>query len=128
MELINPWLLYLVMQADSIGKFFGILAATSVIASVISGVALLVGACEGEGAWVKAASRLLIKLVLLAVVLCGIRALLPSTKTAAVLIVVPALVNNPALQHEAGELYSLAKQAMQENLQSKKTPTPDEEK
>jgi hypothetical protein len=37
---------------------------------------------------------------------------LPSTKTAAAMVVLPAIANNERIQHEAGDLYQLAKQAL----------------
>lgn len=78
-----------------------------------------------EAARGAAYHRLAPRIAVVAGVLLTVNAFLPSTKTAAAMIVIPAVANNEAIQREAGELYGIAKDALRELAKPDK-PEPKE--
>lgn len=122
---INPLLVYLVLQMDSFNVCAALLAVISLLAA---GVCL--GAGEGshgeeEKAWYRRSYRFGVTSIIAFLLMI----LLPSTRTLAAMIVVPALttpsVTEP-LSREAGELYSLAKQALERAAEAPiPAPTPE---
>lgn len=148
MEIINPWLLYLVLQADSIrdcldsvGRIF---IAISVMAWIVYVIALIFTKAESEsttysrydthpdrykeaftslaGIWKRMAL-----LPVLALSIMMAEALIPSTKSAAMLLVIPTIANSEVVQEEARELYDLAKLGLKELVdQQSDKPVPPE--
>lgn len=55
----------------------------------------------------------------LTVLLATVATLLPSSKTAAAMVIVPAIANNETIRKESGELYDLAKQALRDSVTDK---------
>lgn len=126
--MITAWDIYWVMQLDSIGCAFLLVA----IATLAVGASALVGAMlnrdmrsfwedtpesksykkyDGKVAgWARIAKRT----APVGLVLLVLAAFIPSTKTAAMMLVIPAVANNESIQREAGELYSIAKDALRE--------------
>jgi hypothetical protein len=125
------------MQLDSIGFAFGVAAfvlcavAVSVWISWISAKEN----CDPE-AWfspefkakalrnrnsLPALRAACLKLSVAAISSLLVLGLLPSTKTAAAMVVLPAIANNETLHTEAGELYGLAKQALKEAVGAEKS-------
>jgi hypothetical protein len=105
--MISPWEIYWVMQLDTINNLagfasfiglFGMPFMWGFILSETDSVAVRVAGSGVTAAWVLA----------LALV-----AFLPSSKTAAAMIVIPAIANNERFQSEASDLYQLAKQGLQ---------------
>lgn len=148
MEIINPWLLYLVLQADSIRDSLDslgwFLTLVSVIAWLVYVIALLVTKAESEsttyskydtrpdhykeefaslaGIWKRMAV-----LPALTLMLIMAEALIPSTKSAAMLLVIPTIANSEVVQEEARELYDLAKLGLKELVdQQHDKPVPPE--
>jgi mannose/fructose/N-acetylgalactosamine-specific phosphotransferase system component IIC len=128
---MNAFSLYLILQLDSIGTTLAIVSIVGALASVIG---LAAAACtRGDESCrsevdhtvsneiFKYAKRGLITCV----ALFAFNGLLPSSKTAAVMIVLPAVANNENIQREAGELYQIAKQGLADLV--KKAVTPKEE-
>lgn len=124
-EVISAWDVYLVMQLDTIsGLFVGLLVASSVICAGL----FVVQAChssddhwswnEGNIEERKELRRKLraysAKTLVVAMFFALASATLPSTRTAAAMLVLPAIANNETIQKEAGELYGLAKEALRE--------------
>lgn len=123
--MITAWQIYWVMQLDSIGCF---VFAAFVISLVCGGCAFLFAAIHaGDDHWSWNCDRIgqrqdfrrtlyrWGRLAIAASLVCGLAAaLIPSTKTAAAMIVIPAVANNEAIQHEAGDLYGIAKDALRE--------------
>jgi len=123
--MITAWQIYWVMQLDSIG---GALVAVAAIAGAAAVVLWIGGAIEKacsntlpeldiskrEAARGAAMHRAAKPMTWLAAVLILVNAFIPSTKTAAAMIVLPAVANNEAIQREAGELYGIAKDALRE--------------
>ena len=101
--MITPWEIYWVLQLDSIRICFSVIVATGAFAALV----LALGGPE----------RYARRLAYVFVPLCCFAAFVPSTKTAAAMIVVPQIVNSPSIQHEAGDLYKLAKQALEQAIE-----------
>jgi hypothetical protein len=125
--MITPWEIYWVLQLDSLR---GCLLAFVIIGATAAIIFAVVGAFERSSSHYKPglemskreAARSIIelrwarRLACVTIPLCFLMALIPSTKTAAAMFVVPAIVNNKAIQHEAGDLYQLAKEALREAI------------
>ena len=112
MNVISAWDVYWVMQLDSIrGVATFCLVAAGVAAAVgLAFAPLLSDMIDGGwGALGKVAKRLF-AFVIAPCALCV--ALLPSSKTAAAMVVLPAVANSETVQTEAVDLYRLAKKAL----------------
>lgn len=119
---ISAWDIYWVLQLDS---FIAIAAALLVTGGVVSAGAVICGwidldwaesfpnTCEKQAKSGLVKLKFAKRLALAAIPLAFLVALLPSSRTAAAMYVLPAIVNNKTLQKEAGDLYGLAKQALQ---------------
>ena len=109
--MISPFEVYLIFQLDAIrGAAEGVL----LISAIISAALIFVGcmaASEGVLSW---------KLYAYIVAITGsitfgsllTVALVPSSKSAAAIILIPAIANNESVQAEASELYTLAKEGL----------------
>lgn len=128
--MLTAWDVYWVMQLDSISSGIGTIAGVGIllaaVLSVWNGVsnfdtAQFPSLCDKDarraacGARAKTRNRI----AATALPLYLLAAFIPSTKTAAAMVVVPAIVNNQTLQNEAGELYDLAKRALSEAVGEK---------
>lgn len=113
--MITPFEVYLVMQLSSISCAIGIVAVALFLAGVFYILPLSTPYGESKEAlarWRKAQRRCFIW----AGILWALCALLPDSKTAAAMIVVPAITSDEVVapvKDEAKELYGLAKQALQ---------------
>ena len=118
--MIDGWTLYWITRLDGLNillQIFGGVAVAVIFVSIIFG-----GMCHAEeGKWPRIASwgsgigGLLAMLVAMACVL------VPTTKEAAVILVVPAIANNETVQGEAGELYQLAKHWLEKQAGEEET-------
>jgi TctA family transporter len=124
--MISAWDVYWVMQLDSISTTVGVAGLFGLAGAIAS---LFIGSMVTDRAWkpseaqdrmwasiVRTSKRMAIAGALLSV----LSGFVPSTKTAATMIVLPAIVNNETLHKEAGELYGLAKQALKEAVGAEK--------
>jgi hypothetical protein len=116
--MISAWDIYWVMQLDGIGctlTFFTI--ATTITAAAFMGFGALATdrGCypskDQDAAWWRLKSTAK-RLCIAAVMLGLVNSFIPSTKTAAMMVVVPRIANNEAIQREAGDLYGIAKGAL----------------
>lgn len=127
--MISAWTIYWVMQMDNIASMF-------LVAAVVGGVAAILLWCIYNDAasscpeeWgssdyrakyqrkldmAPALFKRARQITVLAALLFIVAYLLPSTKTAAAMLVIPAVANNETVQKEAGELYGIAKDALHE--------------
>jgi hypothetical protein len=125
--MVSAWDVYWVMQADSIGIALGMLsffAGVGVVVLMLFGW-LAKSDCNSEGIGIAMHRHLRWVLPLFAVSLVS-AALLPSSKTAAAMILVPALTSEQVIEPagaEARELYDLAKQALR-NVATQKQEEP----
>lgn len=106
---LSPWIIYLWGIADGIKGVTGVGAALLIIATFIF---VLIKILEDEDNALKAA----IASAMLAVVLALFSALTPSSKTIAVMVVAPAIVNSEPIQKDLPELYKAAKDALMSTL------------
>lgn len=126
--MITAWDIYWVMQLDSIGALLFALAMISGGTALALSVWTAMHACDDAYSWneSKTEARKAFRAELLrranqaacvAVVMFVAATAVPSTKTAAAMIVLPALsdiASSETVQHEAGELYGIAKDALRE--------------
>lgn len=131
MEIINPWMLYLVLQADEIKNAVG---TTSMLFAACAAAAGLITCMiqdlnrpnpydtrENERSLWEVEKLRLQKRAKRAAIACvaftltaAASNLIPSSKDMAVLMVLPAIANNEAVQSEAREIYDLAKQGLKD--------------
>jgi hypothetical protein len=112
-EMISAWDIYWVMQLDTIRSALGIASVFALAATAIS--TLAIGIEGASPRYAKFFGAILAPLAIAA-------ALVPSSKTAAAMVVLPAIANNQTIQREAGDLYGIAKDALR-NLAAPKEQT-----
>ena len=106
--MISAWQIYLVMQLDNITS------AATIIGTIVGGTGaatILLGYMVEEISLVKASKKML----WVSLPLISLATLLPNSRTAAAMIVVPALTSKEVVEPVAGEakeLYDLAKEAL----------------
>lgn len=113
--MITAWQIYWVMQLDTIGTVATLLAFAAFMLTVF------VWAAYADDAIESPVAPSLLTLPFLA--FTTVATFLPSTKTAAAMIVLPAVANaatSETVQREAGELYGIAKDALRELAKSDK--------
>lgn len=103
--MISPWEIYWVMQLDTIGVASVFLTILCLPSAVVTAIA----ASEGDLPWYVP-----ITLAHFAAFFLVCAVFLPSSKTAAAMLVIPAIANNEAIQKEAGDLYRIAKDGLRE--------------
>ena len=127
--MITPFEVYLVMQLDSISVF---LFATTILLGISLLISFLIGAINSDMYTEETVKRgkaqmaRTLKFVPLLVCLGFSSALIPSSKTAAAMIILPALTSKEVtepLAAEGKELYALAKQALRDAVDAKDTKT-----
>lgn len=110
---ITPLQIYLVLQADTIINTFQVLTVISMVALLILGIFALV--CDGDDI---AKITKCMKILFIPILFCGTAsALLPSTKTLAAMIVIPAIADSSVIQKDAPEIYKLAVDRLKSSLQ-----------
>jgi hypothetical protein len=119
---MSAWTVYWVLQLDGIRSLLYTLA---VLAVVCAGISTFVGGLMAtgyndeetiKGKYILGLAR---KFVVAFVVLFSIGILIPSSKTAAAMIVLPALTSEEVVgtvKSEAKELYEMAKEALKEKI------------
>lgn len=115
--MISAWDIYWVMQLDSIGTILFMFAVLGIIGGGLLQITRLVAASDENDAGAATFVRLTraTPYFLMAAIAAAIaNGFLPSTKTAAMMVVVPRIANNEAIQREAGDLYGIAKDALRE--------------
>ena len=119
MEIISAWELYLWTRLDGLNIIFKLLAIMSVIGVIIYlWASLPIYECDG-GEATKKWLRHWWKIVVPAVLFVMIFVLLPTKKDMAMIYVIPKIMNNEHIRQEAGEIYTIAKEAMKEYLPQK---------
>lgn len=132
--MISAWDVYWVMQLDTIIQLFGIFGIIGLLVGVIS---LMIALFQRNSTWgteAETAKTFLPyckALTVTALICVTLSAFLPSTKTAAAMIVLPALTSDTvveAVAPEARELYDLAKDALRSVSNKAAAPAPVEPK
>lgn len=121
MTTIDAWTIYWVMQADSIKALLIVIAVIVaglwVFWSIGTGICCqmaIVDRIESAKKDMKFAIVGWVFATIVAFAAVIVATLAPSTKTAATMIVLPAIVNNKDIQTEAKELYDIAKGALRD--------------
>jgi len=132
MEIINPFYLYLILQLDSIKDLLG--GPVTGFPLLFGSIAFVIATCaqhlfaveeltEKEAAGLGKLRRILAGVL----ITCGLaqagNAFLPTSERMAVLVVLPAVANNEAVQTEAKEVYELAKRGLAKLIETETTPT-----
>lgn len=111
---MDAWTIYWILQLDSINSAFGTIALISGIASssafVFSGIVWL----NQEEQAAKIIRKFSYRAAWIFAITIASGALIPSTKTAAAMVVIPAIANNETIRNEAADLYKLAKDALRD--------------
>ena len=129
--MISPLEIYVVLQMDSIKEALPFVVAASGISALGCVFVGSIGATPEiydtdnqrdakivlKAAAFKWAKRLLVVCSLST----SMASLLPSTKTLAAMFIIPAVMNNETVQKEAGEIYTMAKDALKEAVKPEET-------
>lgn len=126
--MVTPLEVYLVLQLDSIKALVCWVSGIGAFGTAVASIAGFFAHAEGDevGTQVLRFAR---KFFIVAIFGLFVGVALPSTKTAAAMILLPALTSKEVtepLSREAGELYDLAKSALR-NAASKPEPKPEPE-
>lgn len=111
---MNAWTIYWILQLDTINSAFfwwpclslGVLAF---LAFVSDGEAVFDSSEKRFYKWPKA-------VVWVSAGMLAVSIFIPSTKTVAAMVVLPAIVNNETIRKESGELYDFAKKALRDAM------------
>jgi len=114
---MTPFTIYLWQLADNLRCLLGVVA---ILLGFAAGFILFISTVEQEAFLVKVGA-----IFLVATLLFGACAtLMPSSKTIAMMVAIPAIANSEPIQKDLPELYQLAKEALKEQIVGgKKTET-----
>lgn len=125
--MISAFEIYFVMQLDDMKSVIGFLMWVATFSTVVAlGLAFM--AWDEDNDVAKKAARLALRLGVFATVFAGFNAFVPSSRTAAVMFVLPAITSDRAIEAirpEATELYELAKDALRGLAPPAKTAEPE---
>lgn len=120
--MISAWDVYWVMQLDSISSFLAVCSFLVFAASAAIFLLVVPEASDDEEA--KKVLKVCVKFVAVSFFLGTFSVLLPSSKTAAAMIILPAVTSEEAVnmvKPEAKELYELTKDALRSMITEKTT-------
>lgn len=122
---MTAWNIYLVMQADKVSAALNIFAAGVSVLCIISLVVWFMGimppTTEVNVQYAEQWRRVFWKTLFVSILLWIGYLAVPSTRTLAVMYVLPAVVNNEDVQSEARELYELAKEGLHQLVEQEDT-------
>ena len=115
---ISPWLIYIWGIADRLASVLGAMIPATLVLGVVAFAIRC--ACESESGVSKATVLSLRRIcatmfVLLPISVIGY-ALMPSSKTIAIMVVVPAIIESDVIQKDLPEIYNLGVEALKEQL------------
>lgn len=119
--MLTPFNIYLIMQLDDLRAMLCIPLVLSLFVTVIGFIMFVANAapqnrtpCDSDTAspWYLMGKTLLRHAAPVAVLSTLLIAVLPSSRSAATIVILPAVANNEAIQREAAELYLLAKEGL----------------
>lgn len=111
---MTPFTIYLWQLADNIKDLFGV--ATLSFGGV-AGFVLFISFLEED----KNSAKIGLVALLAALISGACTTLVPSSKTIAMMVAIPAIANSEPIQKDLPELYQLAKEAMKEQIVGGKT-------
>lgn len=123
---MNMWLMYLVLKLDNIHELFRFLLSLGLTITIIGGVVLgfcwLYCTCEKDTHFMEtsfvAIKRLYIKFAVVTALLLVVGVLIPTTKQAAAIYLVPKVINNKQMRKMPDKLVMLANSWMDEQIKS----------
>lgn len=120
---LTVWQMYWLTRLDGMHVLLWMLCIASLMFCVVGVIAWLVGVCDNDDDVVLFGRRCVWRFCVSATVFGVLLTLIPTTKQAAVIYCVPAIVNsefvNKTLPAEAGEVYGLAKAWLTEQVEKK---------
>jgi hypothetical protein len=128
---ISPWTIYWIMQLDAIGSAIGgvsfFSAAGAALLFALGGMNRhfatsypMLDSAKREESNAVVQFKYGRRIATVAVLAVLVNAFLPDSKTAAAVVLIPAIANNETVQKEAGELYQLAKDGLRELVKPEK--------
>ena len=133
---MNAWTIYWILQLDSINSSLSLAATIATCFTLGLAVMYLAHSLADPTRWsapenkasaqksldmAPGVGKFAVRMLLFAMLpLWTAATLIPSTKTAAAMVVIPAIANNETIRKEAGDLYALAKQALREAVTDEK--------
>ena len=115
---ISPSTIYWIMQADQILNFFSGILLTCII-TVVAMIVLAPFVVMIQEFFDYPIKKFLKIIACVASVSGLATAFIPSTKTLATMVVIPAIANSDVLQKDMPELYNLAKEKLKESITTK---------
>lgn len=111
---LSPWIIYLWGIADSINNAAHFFSVGSGIATLVCTVCYLACKYDNDERGVEVLPIKTVWVIFLAAF--SINVAFPSSKTIAVMVVAPAIVNSAPIQKDLPELYKVAKDALMSTL------------
>jgi hypothetical protein len=120
---MSAWTIYWVMQLDSIGSYTTFLTlaigAALVLLTIfgamnrhLSNTFPELDVSKQERSSGEMMHRIARRLIAPFLIISAVATFIPSSRTAAAVVILPAITNNEQIKKEAGDLYGLAKQAL----------------
>jgi hypothetical protein len=133
--MLTPFNLYLIMQLDNIRNAMIIPIIILILLTVAGFIMMMSNIINSDipekqfgDPWHILGKKIFRRAGLGSAFVLALIAFLPSSRSAAVIVVLPAIVNNEAIQKEAADLYQLAKEGLRrlvEDNDDDRHPTPD---
>ena len=120
--MVSGWELYFVLKLDSFHAFFQTIGGIGLISSVLGSIIATVASFDDDGTTrmiANKAASLFRKMLVVSVLFVVAGLLLPTTKQAAAVLIIPKIATNENVEmisDEAKSLYSLAKEYFLENI------------
>ena len=119
---LSPWTIYLWGIADSVSSAAQTVFALSLLPTAILGGIYILAKCQADEDWegfpvVKSWFRRAITVAIFNLLLATF---LPSSKTIAMMVVLPAIVNSEPIQKDLTEVYRMAVDALKDQLTPEK--------
>lgn len=118
---MTPLNIYLWQQADTFGNSLCMLASVCGLLGAMITAFSVVAWAEGffEKVMLDACRKIGIRAVITCVITATLATLLPSSKTIALMYVLPEIANSKVMQQDVPELYDMAVKALKDQLSSK---------
>lgn len=117
--MITPFNLYMIMQLDNMRHAMILPLALMILTTIAGFIMMMSNIIDSDipekqfsDPWHILGKKIFRRAGLGSVFILALLAFLPSSRSAAVIVVLPALVNNEAIQKEAADLYQLAKDGL----------------
>lgn len=118
--MITPFEVYLIFQLDALRSTLEAFAVVFGMGIIPFTVLACIGHAENQPNMFLWGRRLIAVCVVICLGSITLRGVLPTSKSMAAIVILPAVVNNEAVQVEAREIYNLAKEGLRTLV------TPDE--